>query len=76
MLSKTKIVLSAAMVLSTAFPVLAATEHHRVTHVDPAIYNMAPDTISGSCSPIPRTGVRLCSNICSGSGPCAPPDSW
>jgi hypothetical protein len=76
MLSKTRIVLSAAMVLSTAFPVLAATEHHRVTHVHSAIYNMVPAAISGSCSPIPRTGVRLCSNICSGSGPCAPPDSW
>jgi hypothetical protein len=42
MFSKTKIALSAAMVLSTAFPASAATKHHRVTHAHPAIYNMAP----------------------------------
>jgi hypothetical protein len=35
MLSKTKIALSAAMVLSIVFPASAATKHHRV-------YNMAP----------------------------------
>ena len=35
MFSKTKIALSAAMVLSTAFPASAATKHHRV-------YNMVP----------------------------------
>jgi hypothetical protein len=35
MFSKTKIALSAAMVLSIAFPASAATKHHRV-------YNMAP----------------------------------
>jgi hypothetical protein len=34
---------------------------------------MVPSTIRGSCSP---TGVPLCSNICSGAGPCGPPDSW
>jgi hypothetical protein len=38
MFSKTKIALSAAMVLSIAFPASAATKHRRVTHV----YNMAP----------------------------------
>jgi hypothetical protein len=38
MFSKTKIALSAAMVLSTAFSASAATKHHRVTHV----YNMVP----------------------------------
>jgi hypothetical protein len=42
MFGKTKIALSAAMVLSTAFPASAATEHHRVTHAHPAIDNTAP----------------------------------
>jgi methionine-rich copper-binding protein CopC len=42
MFGKTKIALSAAMVLSTAFPASAATKHHRVTHTHPAIYNTAP----------------------------------
>ena len=42
MFSKTKIALSAAIVLSTAFPASAATKHHRVTHVHPAIYDTAP----------------------------------
>src|SRR5215467_9912988 len=41
MFGKTKIALSAAMVLSTAFPASAATKHHRVTHVHPAIYDTA-----------------------------------
>jgi len=49
MFSKIKIALSAAIVLSTAFPASAATKHHRVTHVHPAIYNMVPDSIRGSC---------------------------
>ena len=73
MFNKTKVALSAAIVLSIAFPASAATKHHSVTHVHPAIYNMVPDTIRDGCSP---TGVPLCSNICSGDGPCAPPDSW
>ena len=42
MFGKTKIALSTAMVLSTVFPASAATKHHRVTHVHPAIYNTAP----------------------------------
>jgi hypothetical protein len=43
MFSRTKIALSAAtIVLSTALPGPAATKHHRVTHVHPAIYNMVP----------------------------------
>jgi hypothetical protein len=72
MFSKTKIALSAAIVLTTAaFPASAATKHHRVTHTNSAIYNMNPG--DGSCSPI---HPPLCSNICSGAGPCAPPDSW
>jgi hypothetical protein len=73
MFSKTKVALSAAIVLSTAFPASASIKHHRVTHLHPAIYNMVPGTNRGSCSP---TGVPLCSNICSGAGPCGPPDSW
>jgi len=73
MFSKTKIALSAAVVLSTVFPASAATKHHRVTHAHPAIYNMVPATIGGSCPP---SGGPSCSGDCSGSGPCAPPDSW
>jgi hypothetical protein len=42
--------------------------HHRVTHVQPAIYNMVPDAIGGIC---PANGGPSCSN----QGP-APPDSW
>ncbi len=64
-----KLALSAAIVISAAFPALAATKHHhRVTHVRPAIYsiyNMVPDT---GC---PANGGPSCSN----AGP-APPDSW
>ena len=42
MFSKTKIALSAAIVLSTAFSASAATTHH-ATHVKrSAIYNMVP----------------------------------
>jgi hypothetical protein len=41
MFGKTKIALSAAMVLSIAFPALAATKHYRVTHVHQAIYDTA-----------------------------------
>jgi len=41
MFSRTQIALSAAMVLSTAFPASAAPKHHRVTQVHPAIYDTA-----------------------------------
>ena len=41
MFSKIKIALSAAMVLSAAFPASAASKHHRVTHVHPIIYDRA-----------------------------------
>jgi hypothetical protein len=52
--------------IGTAFPALAATKHHhRVTHVHPATYNMAPDI---DC---PANGGPSCSN----AGP-TPPDSW
>lgn len=73
MFSKTKAALSAAIVLSTAFPASAATKHDRVIHDRPAIYNRVPDTVRGGCSP---TGVPLCSNICSGTGPCAQGDAY
>jgi hypothetical protein len=69
MLSKTEVALSAAIVLSAAFPASGATKHHRVTHVHPAIYNiMVPATIGGGCS---ANGGPSCSN----EGPAAP-DSW
>jgi hypothetical protein len=51
MFSKIKIALSAAMVLSTAFTASAATKHHRVTRVHPAIYNVAPAIITSQCLP-------------------------
>jgi len=40
-----KILLAAAIVLSV-FPVSAATQHHRVTHFDRPIYNMAGPPLS------------------------------
>ena len=40
-----KIALAAVIVLSVAFSASAATKHHHVTHVHPAIYNMVPATI-------------------------------
>jgi hypothetical protein len=73
MLSKTKVALFAALILSNAFSASAATKHHRVTHVHP-IYNMvSPATVGGGCT---ASGGPACSSACSGSGPCAPPDSW
>ena len=39
MLSKTKVAVFVAIVLSNACSASAATKHHRVTHVHPAIYN-------------------------------------
>jgi hypothetical protein len=73
-LSKTKIALSAAVVLSATFPTWAATKHHhRVTYARPQMYDVVPDHNSGDCSPV---HPPFCSNICTGSGPCAPPDSW
>lgn len=67
------IALSAAIVLCIALPASAAARHHHVTRVNPEIYNVAPDSTGASCSPV---HPPLCSNICSGAGPCAPPDSW
>jgi hypothetical protein len=69
MLSKAKVALAAAIFLSAALPASAATKHHRVTHVHPAIYNMVvPASVGGGC---PANGGPGCSN----AGP-APPDSW
>src|SRR6516165_11998074 len=66
-LSKTKIALSAAVVLSATFPTWAATKHHhRVTYARPF-----PDHNSGDCSPV---HPPFCRHICTGSGPCAPPE--
>ena len=62
--------LLAAAIASSAFPVSAATRHHRVTHVDRPIYNMAvPAAVGGGC---PANGGPGCST----EGQSAPPDSW
>jgi hypothetical protein len=73
MRGKTRIALSAALILGAVFPASAATKHHRppngVTHDRRAIFNMAvPGGNSGGCPP---SGGPSCSN----AGP-APPDSW
>ena len=78
MLSKTKIAVSAAIVLSTVFPASAATKHHRVNqfhrpiynYVRRPIYNMAvPGAVGGGC---PANGGPGCNT----EGQSAPPDSW
>jgi hypothetical protein len=71
MFKKTKVALSAAIVLSTAFPASAATTHYRITRVDPGLYDSDPG--NGDCSPV---HPPLCSNICAGPGPCAPIDGY
>jgi pimeloyl-ACP methyl ester carboxylesterase len=41
---------------------------------DPNLYDVvAPDPGGSGCSPV---HTPLCSNICTGTGPCAPADSW
>lgn len=52
--------LSATIILSAAFPALAATKHHRIIRTPPAI-NVARG--SGPCSPI---HPPFCSAICRG----------
>lgn len=69
MLSKTRVALSTAIVLSAALPASAATKHHHFARVHPEIYNAVPDAVGSACSP---THPPFCSNICTGSGPCAP----
>ena len=61
--------------IGTAFPALAATkQHHRISHVHSAIYNMVvPTAAGGGCT---ASGGPACSSACTGSGPCAPPDRW
>jgi hypothetical protein len=61
--------------IGTAFQALAATkQHHRVTHVHSAIYNMVIPVAAGAgCT---ASGGPACSSACTGSGPCAPPDRW
>jgi hypothetical protein len=70
MFRKAEVALAAAFVLSTALSASAATKHHRLTPGGLALYDMVP---GATCSPV---HPPLCSNICTGSGPCAPPDSW
>jgi hypothetical protein len=72
MFSKTQIALFAAIVvLGVGFPASAAPKHHRVSDVHPTFRDILP--ADSRCSPI---HPPLCSNICSESGPCAPPDHW
>jgi len=42
--------------------------HHRIAHARP---HAVPHQNSGDCSPV---HPPFCSNICTGSGPCAPPE--
>lgn len=73
MISKTKIALAAAIVLSTAVSASAATTH-RATHAKrSAIYNIVPNY--NSCS---ASGGPSCSDACLPSGPpCkTEPDGW
>lgn len=75
MLTKTKLALSAAMVLGGAFTASAATTP-RVTHAHHrAIYNIVPDYNSDRC---PASGGPSCSDACLPSGPpCkTKPDGW
>jgi hypothetical protein len=73
MLSKIKVALSAAIVLSNAFSASAATKQHRVTHVHTGIYNRVIPAAGDRCT---ASGGPACSSACTGSGPCAPPDRW
>lgn len=68
-----KIALAVAIAAGATSPASATTKHHGGSVRRPAIYNMVRGSPGGGCSP---TGAPLCSNICSGSGPCAPPDHW
>jgi hypothetical protein len=73
MISKTKIALAAAIVLTTAVSASAATTH-RATHIKRSpIYNIVPNY--NSCPP---SGGPSCSDACLPSGPpCkTEPDGW
>jgi hypothetical protein len=65
MSSKTRIALSAAIILSAAVPASAATKHHRIARVSPMIYNAAPNGVSLSTACLPT------------DSPCrTKPDGW
>jgi len=66
MLSKTKIAISAAIVLGSAFTASAAS-NHRITHANPVTYSICPPS-----------GGPSCSTACLPSGPpCkTEPDGW
>jgi len=69
-MTKTKVAVFVAIVLSIALPASAATKHHRVTHAYRAIYNtVVPAGVGGGC---PANGGPGCST----EGQSAPPDSW
>jgi hypothetical protein len=70
MFRMTKIALATAIVLSPALAASAATKARRVARLQPPLYDVVPGS---TCSPV---HPPFCSNICTGSGPCAPPDSW
>jgi len=73
MFRRTNLALAAAIVLGAMLPASAATKHHRITGVRPQTHGAVSGHDSGDCSPV---HPPLCSNICTGSGPCAPPDGW
>ena len=45
--------------------------HHRIAHPRPQRYDAVPHQNSGDCSPV---HPPFCRHICTGSGPCAPPE--
>jgi hypothetical protein len=69
-----KIVLSAAIVLTTAFPASAATKP-RANSANAAVHNPSLDSTGNRCS---ASGGPSCSTACLPSGPpCrTAPDSW
>jgi hypothetical protein len=63
--SASRILLSAANILSVALPASAATRHHRLTRISPIIYNGVPNGVSLNTSCLPT------------DSPCrTKPDSW
>ena len=55
-------------------PVHHRVSHVHVSHVHSAIYDtVIPTAGGGGCT---ASGGPACSSACTGSGPCAPPDSW
>ena len=65
MLSKTKVALSTAIILSISLPAWAATKHHRVSRISPMNYNVVPNGVSLSTACLPT------------DSPCrTKPDGW